>query len=93
VLKPVYMPVDLILNKKKGVCLQFLKKISLKLLERILYVPVFSRIHCLLIMYVMNTAKFRKYLVASHCFRHTKLNLQVLKTEQLLNVHGDLFVC
>jgi len=44
-------------------------------------------------MYVMNTMKCRKYLVNSHCCIHTKLNLQVLKTEQVLNVHGVLLGC
>ena len=54
---------------------------------------VVSRIHCLLIMYVMNALKCRKYLVDSHCFIHIKLSLQVLKTEQVLNVHGVLLGC
>jgi len=34
--KPVYMPVEIILNKK--VCLRFLKKLVLKLLDRTVYV-------------------------------------------------------
>ena len=46
-----------------------------------------------LIIDVMNTLKCRKYLVDSHCFIHTKLNLQALKPEQVLNVHDVLLGC
>jgi hypothetical protein len=38
--KPVYMPMELILNLKKGMCLRFLKKSVLKLLDRTVYINV-----------------------------------------------------
>jgi hypothetical protein len=37
---PVYMPTELILNIKKGMCLRFLKKSVLKLLDRTVYVNI-----------------------------------------------------
>jgi hypothetical protein len=52
--KPVYMPTELILNLKKGMCLPHVslifKKSVLKLLDRTVYY-VFCTMHCNMIQY------------------------------------------
>jgi hypothetical protein len=85
-------------KKKKVYDSDFLKKSVLKLVDHTVYVRCGFR-NSLLINNVchehneMNTMKCRKYLVDSYRFIHTKLNLQVLKTEEVLNVHCVLLGC